>query len=133
MLGQKRIPVTNAFCSCPLSPVTQGLTVTILLLRQRRTPTTEKIRSKEPPVAADHFKIVLLFNLEFCGSLWPAVESLWPAVEAGEGRYAGGLESICVFGGADGAGLGGGIAEGEGVKEGDGEIDGGKIGEGTGG
>lgn len=122
MLGQKRIPVTNAFCSCPLSPVTQGLTVTILLLRQRRIPTTEKIRSKEPPVpAADHFKVVLLFNLEFCCSLWPAVE-------AGEGRYAGGLESICVFGRADGAGLGGGIAEGDGVKESDGETDGGEIG-----
>jgi hypothetical protein len=44
------LPVTNAFCSCPLKPVAQGLTVTTLLLLKRKKPTAEIKASIEPAI-----------------------------------------------------------------------------------
>lgn len=43
------IPVTNAFCSCPLNPVTQGLTTTTLLLRNNIKPIAATAISDAPP------------------------------------------------------------------------------------
>ena len=43
------LPVTNAFSSCPLSPVTQGLTLTTFVL-QTYKPMVEKRRNTVPPI-----------------------------------------------------------------------------------
>lgn len=58
------LPVTNAFCNCPLSPVAQGLTVATLLPRHNIRATIP-IKA-EPPIAIDIIIIGSIFDLDFC-------------------------------------------------------------------
>jgi hypothetical protein len=48
---KQNVPVTKAFCNCPLSPVTQGFTVPTFLARQYKAPTADMIRKAEIPAA----------------------------------------------------------------------------------
>ncbi|KAK1393297.1 hypothetical protein POM88_012353 [Heracleum sosnowskyi] len=46
------LPVTKAFCNCPLNPVAQGLTADTLLLRQKYMPLARSNNNAVPPKAA---------------------------------------------------------------------------------
>lgn len=64
------LPVTNAFWSCPLRPVAQGLTVTTLLFLYSHMPMT-KTANTAPPMAPANITIRWWFLEEWSGTgIW---------------------------------------------------------------
>lgn len=114
----ENLPVTKAFCSCPLIPVAQGLTTAILFRWQNTMPIADTISKTEPPSTAANIKTLWCFFLPFWDGLLE--------VPVGEGTEAGETEET----GGGGGGLGGAIS---GMVEGDGDGDGDGEGEGDGG
>lgn len=51
--SKHKLPFTKAFCSWPLNPVDQGLTVTTFLLRKQAKVMADIKISKEKPPTAD--------------------------------------------------------------------------------
>lgn len=120
LLLEKIIPVTNAFCSCPLNPVAQGLTTATLLLRQKRKPVTRSKSRAEPPITEDSTKTWWWLDFDFLTGTKGL--SGWLRSEGWEAEAAWGGESSA--GGIDGAG---GREDADGDKDGlweDGEGDG---------
>lgn len=124
-----KLPFTKAFCSWPLNPVDQGLTVTTFLVwKQAKTTADTKINKEKPPPTADQIITEWCVGLELY---------LFPWLENGEGLGAGtqlnsgGLDTVGgTFTGGDISEVGDitGEGDGEGVKEilegdGDGEYD----------
>jgi len=58
--NRKKLPVTNARCSCPLNPVAHGLTVPTFLARQYITEAAAMTTKTAPPAATK------LYFLEEC-------------------------------------------------------------------